>query len=33
MIANNFDESIDAAEYLQDLAIERLANFSRAGPR
>lgn len=33
MIANNFDESIDAAEYLQDLAIERLANFSRLGPR
>ncbi len=29
MIANNFDESIDAAEYLQDLAVERLANFSR----
>jgi D-alanyl-D-alanine carboxypeptidase/D-alanyl-D-alanine-endopeptidase (penicillin-binding protein 4) len=29
MIANNFDESIDAAEYLQDLAVERLANFTR----
>ncbi|MGD2217994.1 MAG: D-alanyl-D-alanine carboxypeptidase/D-alanyl-D-alanine-endopeptidase, partial [Gemmatimonadales bacterium] len=29
MIANNFDESIDAAEYLQDLAVERLANFAR----
>ncbi|UCC72873.1 MAG: D-alanyl-D-alanine carboxypeptidase/D-alanyl-D-alanine-endopeptidase [Gemmatimonadota bacterium] len=28
-IANNFDESIDAAEYLQDLAVERLANFTR----
>ncbi len=33
MIANNFDESVDAAEYLQDLAIERLANFSRGRPR
>ncbi len=33
MIANNFDESVDAAEYLQDLAIERLANFSRRRPR
>jgi D-alanyl-D-alanine carboxypeptidase/D-alanyl-D-alanine-endopeptidase (penicillin-binding protein 4) len=29
MIANNFDVSSRAAEYLQDLAIERLANFSR----
>ncbi|UCF20070.1 MAG: D-alanyl-D-alanine carboxypeptidase/D-alanyl-D-alanine-endopeptidase [Gemmatimonadota bacterium] len=29
IIVNNFDESVDAAEYLQDLAIERLANFSR----
>ncbi|MGD2151893.1 MAG: D-alanyl-D-alanine carboxypeptidase/D-alanyl-D-alanine-endopeptidase [Gemmatimonadales bacterium] len=29
MIANNFDESIAAANYLQDLAVERLANFSR----
>lgn len=33
MIANNFDESVDAAEYLQDLAVERLANFSRRAPR
>jgi D-alanyl-D-alanine carboxypeptidase/D-alanyl-D-alanine-endopeptidase (penicillin-binding protein 4) len=33
MIANNFDESVDAAEYLQDLAVERLANFSRGGSR
>jgi D-alanyl-D-alanine carboxypeptidase/D-alanyl-D-alanine-endopeptidase (penicillin-binding protein 4) len=29
MVANNFDVSSRAAEYLQDLAIERLANFSR----
>jgi D-alanyl-D-alanine carboxypeptidase/D-alanyl-D-alanine-endopeptidase (penicillin-binding protein 4) len=29
MIANNFDVSSRAAEYLQDLAVERLANFSR----
>jgi D-alanyl-D-alanine carboxypeptidase/D-alanyl-D-alanine-endopeptidase (penicillin-binding protein 4) len=29
MIANNFDVSSRAAEYVQDLAIERLANFSR----
>jgi D-alanyl-D-alanine carboxypeptidase/D-alanyl-D-alanine-endopeptidase (penicillin-binding protein 4) len=29
MIANNFDAAVDAAEYLQDLAVERLANFSR----
>ncbi len=33
MIVNNFDESVDAAEYLQDLAIERLANFSRQAGR
>jgi D-alanyl-D-alanine carboxypeptidase/D-alanyl-D-alanine-endopeptidase (penicillin-binding protein 4) len=33
MIANNFDESVDAAEYLQDLAVERLANFTRGGSR
>jgi D-alanyl-D-alanine carboxypeptidase/D-alanyl-D-alanine-endopeptidase (penicillin-binding protein 4) len=33
MIVNNFDESVDAAEYLQDLAVERLANFSRGGSR
>lgn len=31
MIANNFSVAVDAAEYLQDLAIERLANFSRSG--
>lgn len=29
MIANNFDVPADAAEYLQDLALERLANFGR----
>ncbi len=29
MIANNFDAAVDAAEYLQDLAVERLANYSR----
>ncbi len=33
MIANNFDESVDAAEYLQDLAVERLANFTRGASR
>jgi serine-type D-Ala-D-Ala carboxypeptidase/endopeptidase (penicillin-binding protein 4) len=33
MIVNNFAESVDAAEYLQDLAVERLANFSRTGRR
>ncbi len=33
MIANNFDESVDAAEYLQDLAVERLANFTRGARR
>jgi D-alanyl-D-alanine carboxypeptidase/D-alanyl-D-alanine-endopeptidase (penicillin-binding protein 4) len=33
MIVNNFDAPVRAAEYLQDLAVERLANFSRRGPR
>jgi D-alanyl-D-alanine carboxypeptidase/D-alanyl-D-alanine-endopeptidase (penicillin-binding protein 4) len=33
MIANNFDASVDAAEYLQDLAVERLANFTRGSDR
>lgn len=33
MIANNFDVPVDAAEYLQDLAVERLANFSRGNSR
>lgn len=33
MIVNNFDEPADVAEYLQDLAVERLANFSRGGRR
>ncbi len=29
IIANNFDAPIRTVEYLQDLAVERLANFSR----
>ncbi len=33
MIVNNFDAPVRAAEYLQDLAVERLANFSRLGRR
>jgi D-alanyl-D-alanine carboxypeptidase/D-alanyl-D-alanine-endopeptidase (penicillin-binding protein 4) len=32
MIANNFLASSRAAEYVQDLALERLANFTRAEP-
>jgi D-alanyl-D-alanine carboxypeptidase/D-alanyl-D-alanine-endopeptidase (penicillin-binding protein 4) len=28
-LANNFDAPVPAAEYLQDLAVERLAHFSR----
>ncbi len=33
MIANNFDTSIRTVEYLQDLAVERLASFTRASSR
>jgi len=29
IIANNFTAPVDAVEYLQDLVVERLANFSR----
>lgn len=28
IIANNFDAPVQAVEYLQDLAVERLANFA-----
>lgn len=29
LMANNFQVPVGAVEYLQDLAVERLANFSR----
>lgn len=32
MLANNFSVPVPAAEYLQDLAVERMANFSRRLP-
>ncbi len=31
LMANNFEVPVGAVEYLQDLAVERLANFSRQG--
>lgn len=31
MISNNFSAPVPSAEYLQDLAVERLAHFSRRG--